>query len=386
MPSTLDAAPLRIAYFTHWGQGNATGPGDGVRKKISGQIQAQLANGAETKLFVLTSRPSDEAWAQDLPRHAVETFVYDSRLARERVSGQLGAAIARFSPGAIYSRQDNVYPALVPTLRRFPLVIELNGNDVEELRHAPTYYRVYQRISREVMARLAAGFVAVSNEFVRLAPYGDQGRPMVVIANGIDLSLIEPLPPPPRDPTLRFAFIGGMFGAIWHGVPKIIELARRRPDWMFDVIGMSQEELGIPALPNLTAHGTLARPAYRAILARADAAFGSLSAHVKKNHEGSALKTREYLAHGIPTIIGYLDTDFLEEVPFLLRLPNTPENVATNVDRIERFAREWKGRRVDRADVLHLDVATKERRRLDFLRTIAERHAARRLAAQGRRG
>ena len=360
-----------LAYFTSWSQGDAPGPGDGVRKKISEQIRYQRQLGADAKLFVLASRPCAGAWSRDLPAEAFEVFEHRGRLGRERACAAIAAAIERHRARVVYMRQEPFYPALTPAFLRRPLVIELNGNEAQETRDSAAYYRTYRRVSREIMARLATGIVAVSTEFLRLEPYASRKLETVVIANGIDLDSIVPLDEPAVSGGLRFAFIGGALGAAWHGVPKILDLARARPEWQFDLIGVARGELdgGVP--PNVTPHGIMTREQYRPILARADAAFGSLSAHIKNNHEGSALKTREYLAHGIPTIIGYLDTDFLEPVPFLLRLPNTLENVATSMDAIGDFAHAWRGKRIDRAAILHLDSARKEARRLDFFRRLA---------------
>ena len=88
-------------------------------------------------------------------------------------------------------------------------------------------------------------------------------------------------------------------------------------------------------------------------------------------HEASPLKVREYLALGLPTIIGYKDTDFPQGAPFLLELPNVENNVDFAADAILRFVEEWKNKRVPRSEVLHLDLKKKERERLRFLKEVA---------------
>jgi hypothetical protein len=47
--------------------------------------------------------------------------------------------------------------------------------------------------------------------------------------------------------------------------------------------------------------------------------------------------------------------------------------VSSSVDEIERFARRWKGKRVERSQVLHLDSALKERRRIEFVARMVAR-------------
>jgi hypothetical protein len=86
--------------------------------------------------------------------------------------------------------------------------------------------------------------------------------------------------------------------------------------------------------------------------------------------EACPLKVREYLAYGIPTIIGYKDTDFPNGAPFLLCLPNTPDNVEKNLDRIEAFVLSWKGKRVPRSEIEHLDLKVKEEKRIIFIEEV----------------
>jgi len=85
--------------------------------------------------------------------------------------------------------------------------------------------------------------------------------------------------------------------------------------------------------------------------------------------EACPLKVREYLAHGLPTVIAYDDTDFLDVSPwFLLKLPNEESNVVENVDAIRSFMEGVRGRRVARAEVAErIGSQEKERRRLAFI-------------------
>jgi len=77
-------------------------------------------------------------------------------------------------------------------------------------------------------------------------------------------------------------------------------------------------------------------------------------------------KDKRVLAFGIPTIIAYCDTDFPDEKPFLLQLPNSEENIANNTNLIRRFVEQWKGKRIDRKEIIHLDVYYKARRQINF--------------------
>ncbi len=87
--------------------------------------------------------------------------------------------------------------------------------------------------------------------------------------------------------------------------------------------------------------------------------------------ETTALKVREYLARGIPTIIGHRDTDFPNPPPFLLEIPNEPTGVASSLDRIADFVARAPQLRVPREAIAHLDVGVKEVQRLAFIEQVA---------------
>ena len=119
-------------------------------------------------------------------------------------------------------------------------------------------------------------------------------------------------------------------------------------------------------------HGFLSQLEYEPLIAGADAGIGPLSLYLAGKDESSPLKVREYLAYGLPTILGYRDTDFPERVPFLLQIGGSPDNVMNNISKIEKFVISWQGKRVSRDMVSLLDVSVKEKKRLMFLSSVAE--------------
>jgi hypothetical protein len=89
--------------------------------------------------------------------------------------------------------------------------------------------------------------------------------------------------------------------------------------------------------------------------------------------EASPLKTREYLAYGIPVIGGYEDTD-LDDAECYLRIGNTEDNVDTEVSRIRRFVQQWRGRALDRSEIeTKISSRVKELARLAFFEQAAHR-------------
>jgi glycosyltransferase involved in cell wall biosynthesis len=210
----------------------------------------------------------------------------------------------------------------------------------------------------------------VTHELARHPTLVRLGRPISVLPNSIDLSRYPELPPA-NNSTPRLVFIGSP-GLPWAGVDKIARLAAASPTWRFDIVGPRPGELpGAPA--NLVVHGTLGRDRYLPIMAQADVAIGPLALHRKGLSESSALKVAEYLAHGIPVILGNAETAFPDGAPFLLQLPNTEDNVDAATDEIRDFVERWRGQRVARSAISAIDSTVVERRRLLLML-----HAARR--------
>jgi hypothetical protein len=81
--------------------------------------------------------------------------------------------------------------------------------------------------------------------------------------------------------------------------------------------------------------------------------------------EGGPLKVREHAAFGLPLILACRDVDAPEDAPYALYIPNTEDNIAMSLPAIRDFVEKWRGRRVPRERVAHMDWAVKEQKRLE---------------------
>ena len=347
---------MRIAYIVRWDVGSESG----VLKKIREQIVTWHKYGHEVKLFALTVSP--RLWS-GLEGIDVVTFVARGLAAREVQARRLAQEVASWRPDLAYLRFSTHFFGLEPLFRRTPVVLELNTDDLEEYKEYLSWpkYVLHRATRRRTLGR-ACGMVAVTRELA--SKYNGFRKPIKIIANGIDLEAY-PVLPPTMHGRVHAVFVGSP-GISWHGVDEILTLAEHLADWHFDLIG--PELTSAPG--NVVAHGTLGRTEYERILTSADVAIGTLALHRKGMSEACPLKVREYLAFGIPCIIGFDDTDFVQPVDFILKVPNAPGSVVANRDRIRAFGESWRGRRVGREDIRHLDVRAKERDRLEFLRSI----------------
>jgi glycosyltransferase involved in cell wall biosynthesis len=196
----------------------------------------------------------------------------------------------------------------------------------------------------------------------------DHRKPAVVIANGFVVGgAVERavnLQPP-----IRFVFTGSG-GLPWHGLDKIYELATLLDRDEFYIVGPSPLD-GAPLPANVKFCGTMAPDELSKFYAGMDVGISTLALFRKGMDEACPLKSREYLAHGLPVVGCYYDPD-MENQDFYLRIPNNEDAVRSSVSLIKSFALGWKARTVDLNVVRNvIGDGTKERKRLDFFRAVS---------------
>ena len=374
---------MKVAYL---GQMADVSRETSIAKKIRDQVRAWRAAGHNCRYFALA--PSAELWT-GLASTAEATIVRrGSAWSRPFRSLALCRALADWRPDIVYFRYAHHEAGLPALFARVPAVAEINSDDTFEyaLTLGPAK-NLYHRLTRRRVLRSVSAFVPVTNELSRIAVSFD--RPVEVIANSIGLADLSPLSPAPSDAPPRLAFMGTA-RTPWHGLDRIAELARLFPDWGFDVVGDDSEtwpaDQAGPVPPNLALHGTLSRERYLPLLAASTAALGTFGLYRKGMHEACPLKVREYLALGLPVIGACADTDIPDDADYHLRLPNDAAPLAPRRDASAAFVERWRGRRVPRASIAHIDTAVKETRRLAFMaRVVAGWRAARGLPPLGPR-
>jgi hypothetical protein len=356
---------MKIAYLIHWNEG----PESGVFKKICSQVNEWEKMGNEVKLFIFTNRRIND-WNLYCGQIEIVIQQYEGLRSRFSQFRNLVDQVEQGNPDIIYHRFDLYYPFLNHLLRKYPSVLEINSNDLAEMRSILGVRYWYHLLTRAKALKASKGFVFVTKELSEKKHYSRYVKSKVVIGNGIELEKF-PLPVIPRNESPRIVFIGSP-GQDWHGIDKIMLLAKRQPNWIFDMIGTEISKIIEKEIPvNMTFHGKLTKDQYQPIMQQADIAIGSLALHRKNMKEASPLKVREYLAYGIPVILGYLDTDFLEKnTSFILELPNESNNIEPYLDKIKKFSTDWVGKRVQREWVQHLDTKQKEAIRISYMKKI----------------
>jgi hypothetical protein len=351
---------MRVAYLLTWQYGSASG----VFRKVVDQVGEWERQGVEAAVFVATTPAFADDWLSVPQASAVVPF--SGAVESLRAQSTLLDRIRTWAPDITYVRSSPRQASAALNLRRLPRVIEIQSDDLAEARLTPLPRRALTLVTRRACLSGATGMVFVSRELSRSPSYAFTSRHRTVIGNGIDLARVQTLPPAPSGEPLRLAFIGQ--GALrWHGIEEVYALAQARPGWNVDMIGMTADDPRTTP-SNVTHHGVLSISEYLPILARATVGLGTLALFTKGMHEASPLKSREYLARGLPVIGAYEDTDIPPSSPVFLRLPNEPGSIVRHLDDVEAFIDSWRGRRVQHEQIEYLDTSVKEAQRLEFLR------------------
>ncbi|HEY9089865.1 MAG TPA: glycosyltransferase [Anaerolineaceae bacterium] len=363
---------MKIAYISlHWPRARTSGVG----KKMEQQIHAWQREGHAVQLFMHMHPPESNE-----PLVEAENFVYRvtrgplgklrAEIDRARAMQRLVKAVRRYAPDIIYLRSA-MYTFPAHRLSRIaPVVMEFNTNELSQHEFLGRIYRLYSQVTRGLLIRRSSGFVSISEEIAAAPELARTGCQSIAIGNSYDVDEARPLPAP-GNVVPRLLFVGSP-GNVWHGVEKLAALAERCPDLVIDVVGYDALD-GVSNPPgNMILHGYQTREGYLRVLSQADAAFGSLALHRIGMLEGSTLKSREALAHGIPLILPYRDVDLDDlDVDWLLKIPNCEDNVLTSIEAIHDFAYRVRGRRADRERVAQrVGTLGKERQRLEFFQLV----------------
>jgi glycosyltransferase involved in cell wall biosynthesis len=331
-----------------------------VGKKYGRMLRIWSDLGVNVRGFVLGR---DRVWPDPFIAYPVPPGEWH----RHRGAVRLARLLSAWAPDVTYTRFSLFIPGLRRALGRAPLVEEINTNDRVELPMWSPGAGWYHRVTRRWAFADRAGYVFLTSELAEVTALRSASGRSVVIPNGADLDSVQPLPARGNDRP-RVLFLAGS-PSPWQGIDKVLRLAELRPDLDVDLVGDLALDHVVP--PNVTVHGFASGDRLIELCSVADIALGTLALHRKAMQEACPLKVREYLALGIPTVIGYRDPDLVGlDRRFVLEIPNEEGNVEGGASEIAAFAYASRGVRVPREAISHLSWRHKEEQRLAFFRSV----------------
>ncbi|API87079.1 glycosyltransferase [Francisella uliginis] len=263
----------------------------------------------------------------------------------------------------IYMRYQLYIPFFTKILKKNTIVMEINSDDVSEYKLNSKITYCYNLFTRNIILKNVNAFISVSNELKKR--FTSFNRPVEVIANGINTDKFNCVANNNNRPI--FVFIATP-NQPWHGFDKILQMAEYFKDYDFNIIGYDGQNTS-----NLKYFGYLNMQEATEVIQKSDIGIGTLSLYKNNMFEASPLKTRQYLACGIPMIYAYEDTDIQEVKSFGLKLENSENNV--DYKKIQSFVERVFNSKEIRLKarnyaVSYLDFKIKEKQRLEFFKKV----------------
>jgi glycosyltransferase involved in cell wall biosynthesis len=365
--SLMDHASLDIATRA---QGRASQRTDGP--KVDLYVVGYREGTEEGVRYVKVKTPSSAflaLWQRRLFRYAL--------LAETDIFRTYDVVVMRYVPG-------DLAPLVLADRSTARIVTIHHAKEAEELWMSDRPPRaqirsLLERVQSPRFLRRVHGIVGVTDE-IRDYELGKlrEPKPAVTISNGVDVETVSATGFAPIGPELELAFVASA-SAPWHGIDRLLrglDAYRGRLPLRVHMIG------GIPGSSKVTAggrvrleyHGLLRGKAFEDVLARCTVGVSTLAFFRSGLRQAAVLKTRDYIARGLPFVYGYEEVDVPADAPYALRVPATEEPL--DMEAVVAFA-EAVSRRPDVSKdmrefaVRKLDWSVKLRQLEEFATSVA---------------
>lgn len=311
----------------------------GVMMKIISQCKAFLKIGFDVSMHQLNkfkaSIVDTESMAfSNSPGIGINTmnkvFYY-----RKSVKGII-AEVASRCPDIIYVRDAlwsfDLYSGLAKIA---PVFVEVQSRMMDELKIMDKRRYYIEKFAKRSYFKDISGLVCITREISSQELLYNK-KPVFILGNGISEGCAHFQPRGHSDGRISLVFIGAPFEC-WHGIDRLIESflnSQIKDRFVINIIGI--ENIMNIRSGSIKFHGYITNPdTIGKILSSSDIGIGTLALFRKNMKEAAPLKVRQYLAAGLPVIIGYDDPDFDDNLPFVMKVSN--DNSLLDFKRIEEF-------------------------------------------------
>lgn len=343
---------MKILYFAYLGNLNYVG----VLKKLINQVEMLHNQHVSIKgFFLYTSRKS----TCKLHKYSNIQLVRVHGQANEKETLKLIDRIIKKEKDVdfIYFRYPFSSWHLLRLVKKYlgKFIFEHQTKELDEIKlfqkERKEFWSQYiqELLFAPLVLRHAKAVIGVTDEIAMYEKKRALGNKLVTktIGNGIDVDSIPLRNPPLYDGTeLSLIFVSG-YPSPWHGVDRIIR-------GIANYSGSVNINLYIigPVVPEVKSLVNKLRVKKNVLFLGCQygeeldrwfdichIAVGCLGVHRKKMNQATALKTREYIARGIPFILSEQDIDLINKKdisPYYLKVQTNDE--AINIEKVLKFA------------------------------------------------
>lgn len=168
----------------------------------------------------------------------------------------------------------------------------------------------------------ARAIIGVTQEIVELELQKSGTKPSLALSNGIDVDSIHFTPASLFEGDVLKLFFVASGESSWHGLDKVIETIKSyRGDVRIELHIVGGFDATKYSGIKIIAHGFLEGKALDGLFSQMHIGISSLGLERLGLKSASTLKSREYMARGVPFIYGYEDDDF-SDTDLALKLQN----------------------------------------------------------------
>lgn len=356
--------------------------GDGVFDKIISQIKVWRELGHDVLPVIFALDDPNTNIEVDAEIIDYRKFSKINLITRLKALLKMKRCIDGFNPDVIYSRCGSISPIASLFIRTRKHVVEVNTEPQGETKAEALHGVLANRDSAKKLKRQldsiarADGIVSVTYGILNKI---DCRVPSIVIPNSVVVNNLPFRTDIREDCSERLPillFIGSP-KRLWHGTGRLLALARSTVGKLeYIIVGTDLQDVEIP--PNVEVKGYLGGDELSRVMEKVDVGVSTMALYAKDHTEACPLKVRSYAAMGLPMIIPYKETAFLElgVVPdWALEVSNQDGFQVGEIDEIVKFALVWKGRRIpESAARRYFGSDRLESKRVNFFAQIASIH------------
>ncbi|WP_341875758.1 glycosyltransferase family 4 protein [Defluviitalea saccharophila] len=361
--------------------------GSGVLKKIIAQVDGLNNCGVNTKGMIFYTKDPDKISRQfhnNIIFHEIKythSFFQKTWYKNLILYNKIIQEIQKEEFDLLYFRYPKASSQLLRLVKQFPfkIIFEHQTKELDEIKqtqgNSNKEYWVEKYLAPYIFGYVK-GFVAVTNEIKRYerkrySYYNSRNKKeSLVLGNGMDVEKLPLRKVPPYDKAkLELLFVGQI--APWHGVDRVIKgiaSYKGSVNITFHIVGTGNELKNLINLSKkLELHDRvlfyeeLSGEQLDKLFNKCHIAVAPLALYRKNLNESSALKTREYVARGIPFITSHNDPDIKMKSSirnYILRVNDNNEpidieeiiqftNRMYQIDGFENHFREFALRSID---------------------------------------
>ena len=356
---------MRIAYLIEVNPYKNSG----IVKKINDQIEFWVQQGHDVEPFILwpklkngnknyfvRGRLYSNEILNKLPDNFIKTY-----LTKIFTLPKIDKDLSQFSPDVLYIRQNIWYPGLTSVLSKYNTILEVNTVDTIEINHYSKFKKMVYNFGREKVLNSSKGIISVSPDILK---HYEQYTHLLkkVVSNGINLSKINKIKKDENLDRVNFVFVGSN-SMKWHGIDRIIELAKKFNEYFFNIVGYNKSDF--KEVPNnMKFYGWVEKEELIEIYSKNHFGLGSFSNYLVGKKIDSTLKVREYLAYGLPVLLGHIDVDF-KDCEFVFKITDDDGDFIDR-EEIKEYVEKNKNLIIDNKHLEIIDSSVKEKERLSF--------------------